>query len=225
MYHSLFTGNLIHLIQRTVLPLVYLLEGIIVGFAGAMPIGPIGILCIKRALTFGKKQGITTGLSGAAADIVYSTVAIFSIKLIADFVALEQYWIRFCGGIAVIAIGTFTIRSHPTSRPITSNKFEHTRLFVSTFLLALSNPVPLFGFVALFSAIGIKSITGENVAPMFFVAGISLGSLIWFTLLANIAHTIRRNITDQKLLIINKIAGLILIVLGVVAAGSSLRGL
>jgi threonine/homoserine/homoserine lactone efflux protein len=201
---------------------MYLLEGIVVGFACAMPIGPIGILCIRRALTFSKKQGILTGLSGAAADIVYVTVALFGIKFIADFVTLEQYSIRFCGGIAVTAMGIFALRSRPTSRLIRSDKFEHTRLFVSTFLLALSNPVPLFGFAAMLSAIGIKNITGEIVAPLLFVTGVFLGSLGWFSMLANVAYAFRGNLSDQKLSIINKIAGLILIVLGVVAAVSSL---
>lgn len=197
----------------------------IVGFVGAMPIGPIGILCIRRSLAFGRKQGIATGLGGATADIIYITVALFSIKFIADFIALEQYSIRFCGGIAVIAIGIFTFRSRPASRLITSNRFEHTRLYASTFLLALSNPVPLLGFAALLSAIGIKYIAGENVSLVFFIAGVFLGSLTWFSLLANTANAIRGNITDQKLSIINKIAGLILIVLGVVAASSSVHGL
>ena len=207
------------------MPLIYLLEGIVVGFVGAMPIGPIGILCIRRALTFGRKQGIVTGLGGAAADIVYVTIALFGVKLVADFVALEQHSIRFCGGIAVLAIGIFVMRSHPTSRVIANNMFEHTRLFVSTFLLALSNPVPLLGFAAMLSAIGIKHIAGETITRILFVAGVFLGSLIWFSLLANVANAMRRTMTDQKLSIINRVAGLVLIVLGLVAASSSLSGL
>jgi threonine/homoserine/homoserine lactone efflux protein len=206
------------------LPLLYLLEGIIVGFVGAMPIGPIGILCIRRALTLGRKQAILTGLGGATADIVYVTIALFGIKLVADFVAVEQYWIRLCGGIGVLAVGIFVVRSHPTSRLITSNRFEHTRLFVSTFLLALSNPVPLLGFAAMLSAIGIKHVAGEAFTRILFVAGVFVGSLIWFSLLANVANAIRRTMSDQKLSIINKIAGVILIVLGIVAVGSSLGG-
>jgi threonine/homoserine/homoserine lactone efflux protein len=207
------------------MPLVYLLEGIVVGFVGAMPIGPIGILCIRRALTFGRKQGIITGLGGATADIAYVTIALFGVKLLADFVAFEQYWIRLCGGIAVFAIGIFVVRSHPTSRPIANNMIEHTRLFLSTFLLALSNPVPLLGFAAMLSAIGIKHLAGDTLTRILFVAGVFLGSLIWFSSLANTANAMRRTMTDQKLSIINKVAGLVLIVLGLVAAGSSLSGL
>jgi threonine/homoserine/homoserine lactone efflux protein len=204
---------------------VYLLEGIAVGFVGAMPIGPIGILCIRRALTFGRKQGIITGLGGATADIVYVTIALFGVKLIADFVALEQYSIRLCGGIAVLVIGIFVMRSRPTSRLITNNMFEHTRLFASTFLLALTNPVPLLGFAAMLSAIGIKHVAEDSLARILFVAGVFFGSLIWFSMLANVANAMRHTMTDQKISIINKVAGLILIVLGLVAAGSSLSGL
>jgi arginine exporter protein ArgO len=83
----------------------------------------------------------------------------------------------------------------------------------------------LFGFAALLTAIGFKSISGESVSLVLFIAGVFLGSLLWFTLLANIANAVRRNITDQKLSIINKVAGMILIVLGIVATGSSLAGL
>ncbi|MGB2869506.1 MAG: LysE family transporter [Bacteroidota bacterium] len=205
--------------------LLYFFEGIAVGFITAMPIGPIGMLCIRRALTFGRKQGIMTGLGGATADIVYVTIGIFSINIIADFVALEQYWIRFCGGIAVIAIGTFTMRSNAASRIITTNKFEHTRIFVSTFLLALTNPLPLFGFTAMLSAIGIRNIGGNTAVLLLIVSGVFVGSLLWFSLLASIAHQIRGRLSDRMLSIINKIAGFILIVLGVIAAGSSLRGL
>jgi arginine exporter protein ArgO len=75
------------------------------------------------------------------------------------------------------------------------------------------------------SAIGIKNITRENVAVILFIMGVFFGSLSWFSLLTNITHAIGRNITDQKVSLINKIAGLILIVLGVVATVSSLRGL
>jgi threonine/homoserine/homoserine lactone efflux protein len=202
-----------------------LFEGIVVGFVGAMPIGPIGILCIRRSIALGRKQGIVTGLAGATADIVYITVALFSIKFVADFVTLEQHAIRLCGGIAVIAIGIVTFLSRPASRSVTKNKFQHSRLYASTFLLALSNPVPLLGFAALLTAIGFKSIAGENVSAVLFVAGVFLGSLLWFSLLANIGSAVRGRITDGKLLIINKIAGVILFLIGVVAAGSSLSGL
>jgi threonine/homoserine/homoserine lactone efflux protein len=196
-----------------------------VGFVGAMPIGPIGILCIRRSLASGRRQGITTGLAGAGADIIYVTAAIFGIKLIADFVTLEQYWIRFCGGIAVLVIGIFTLRSHPSSRRITDKKFEHTRLFLSTFLLALTNPNTLFGFAAIVSAIGFKTIAGDTGTLVLFVAGVFAGSLLWFSMLANLAHAIRKSITDKKLSTVNKIAGVLLIILGIVAAGSSLQGL
>jgi threonine/homoserine/homoserine lactone efflux protein len=206
-------------------PILHLLEGVVVGFVEAMPIGPIGILCIRRSIAFGRKQGVVTGLAGATADIFYITVALFSIRFVADFVALEQHAIRLCGGIAVIVIGIFTFFSRPASHSATSNKFRHTPLYASTFLLALSNPVPLLGFAALLTAIGFKSIAGQDASSVLFIVGVFLGSLLWFLLLANVGHAVRGRLTDGKLMIVNKIAGLILFLIGVAAAGSSLSGL
>lgn len=138
------------------MPVIYLFKGVLVGLATAMPIGPIGILCIRRTLVFGRKQGITTGLGGAAADIIYVTGGIFGINVIADFVAFQQYWIRLCGGIALIVIGIFTARANTASQLHSGDKFRYTGLFASTFLLAVSNPNPLFGFTAIFAAISLR---------------------------------------------------------------------
>ena len=79
--------------------LISLLEGFAIGFLLAMPVGPIGILCIRRTLTYGKYQGLIIGLSGASADIIYALVAAFGVTLISDFITGFQYWIRLAGGV------------------------------------------------------------------------------------------------------------------------------
>ena len=40
----------------------YLLKGIVIGVSIAAPVGPIGLLCIKRSLTHGFRAGLVTGL-------------------------------------------------------------------------------------------------------------------------------------------------------------------
>jgi threonine/homoserine/homoserine lactone efflux protein len=46
-----------------------LLKGLIIGFAIAAPVGPIGILCIQRSLREGFKVGVLTGMGAATADV------------------------------------------------------------------------------------------------------------------------------------------------------------
>jgi len=38
------------------------LKGIFIGFAMAVPVGPIGIMCIRKTLTEGRLRGLIIGL-------------------------------------------------------------------------------------------------------------------------------------------------------------------
>jgi threonine/homoserine/homoserine lactone efflux protein len=46
------------------------LEGILFGFLIAVPVGPIGLLCINRALSGGAAYGLVSGLGIATADAI-----------------------------------------------------------------------------------------------------------------------------------------------------------
>jgi threonine/homoserine/homoserine lactone efflux protein len=190
-----------------------------------MPIGPIGALCIRRSLAFGRTQGVVTETAGATADVVYMTVALFGIRFIADFIALGQHSIRLCGGIAVIANGIVAVLSRPGSGPRTKAKYLLTRLYAPTFLLALSNPVPLLGFAALLPAMGLQDIQREAGSSALFISGVFVGSILWFSLLVNTGHFLRITLTDKKLVLIDKVAGLTLLLFGIVAAASSISAL
>ena len=51
----------------------FLAKGLIIGFSIAAPVGPIGILCIRRCLSQGYWAGFFTGLGAATADALYPT--------------------------------------------------------------------------------------------------------------------------------------------------------
>ncbi len=45
-----------------------LLKGLAIGFSIAAPVGPIGVLVIKRTLSQGRVYGLLSGLGAASAD-------------------------------------------------------------------------------------------------------------------------------------------------------------
>ena len=47
-----------------------LFKGMIIGLSIAAPVGPIGVLCIRRALADGGAAGLLSGLGAATADAV-----------------------------------------------------------------------------------------------------------------------------------------------------------
>ena len=61
------------------------LRGLVVGFAIAAAIGPIGLLCIRRTLVEGAVVGAVSGLGAATADGIYASVAAFGLTAVADF--------------------------------------------------------------------------------------------------------------------------------------------
>ena len=56
---------------------LFLAKGLAIGFAIAAPVGPIGVLCIRRTFADGRLAGFVTGLGAATADAFYGAVAGF----------------------------------------------------------------------------------------------------------------------------------------------------
>ena len=197
--------------------LIYFLEGIVVGFLLATPIGPIGILCVRHTLVYGHRHGIVVGLGGASGDVVYAAVAAFGVSLISAFIAGHQQIFRISGGVFLFIAGIYTLRSSGTVSAKAGSLALHTKVFLSTFLLAITNPVTLFGFVAVFTIIGVKRILLIQLDAVALIIGIFVGSFLWFTALTSLAHQFREKLTNVGLKRVNKIAGSLLMLFGVVA--------
>ena len=204
---------------------LFLLKGIAIGFSLAVPIGPIGILCIRRTLAHDGLRGFVIGLSGATADIVYALVAAFGVSLISDFVLAHQEGMRIAGGLVLLALGIYLVRTTPHTKAPPKQIKNETSVFVSTFFLALTNPMTLFAYAAAFSAIGVEGILGDAASLGLLVGGVFIGALLWFSLLTGLSHLFKKKITAARLNVVNKAAGVLLIIFGLVGLWLGLRGL
>ncbi len=84
-----------------------LARGAVIGFAIATPAGPIGLLCIRRALAQGAAAGIASGV-GAAADTVYGLVAALGLSALAAVLV---------GHAAVLSVVGWTRKASATTGP------------------------------------------------------------------------------------------------------------
>ncbi|MGA7161935.1 MAG: LysE family transporter [Bacteroidota bacterium] len=203
----------------------YFLKGLIIGFSLAAPIGPIGIFCLRGTILHGTRQGFIIGLGGALVDVIYALAAAFGVKLIFDLVISHQQWMRFLGGIMLICAGIYTFRSQPKTNLILNRHFRETGVFVSTFLLALTNPLTLFGYAAAFSAIGVNKIIGDRVLIVLLIGGVFWGSFLWFSFLVWFSHTFKEKITSRGVYIINKVAGSLLVLFGTIGVLYGLKAI
>ena len=184
----------------------------------AAPIGPIGILCIRGVLLHGRRRGYVIGLSGACGDIFYSTAAAFGVKIVFDFIAAHQPVMRLAGGILLMIAGFFIFRNRSKEDALEKSKIGEKGIFVSTFLLALTNPLTLFGYVAAFSTIGVSKVITDNGSILLLIVGAYCGSFLWFSILVMLSHKFKEKAVTFGVVVINKAAGILLIVCGIIAA-------
>ena len=85
------------------------LRGLILGFAIAAPVGPIGLLCIQRTLNNGRVTGLVSGLGAATADAIYGAIAAFGLSLLTAFLVQQQMWLGLAGGLFLCYLGVRTV--------------------------------------------------------------------------------------------------------------------
>jgi threonine/homoserine/homoserine lactone efflux protein len=197
------------------------LKGIFIGFAMAIPIGPIGIMCIRKTLTEGRIRGLIIGLGAATADLLYGCVAAFGITVISSTLESQRIWIRLVGGTLILFLGVRTYRAQPTDPKFQIHSSRMLASYLSTVFLTLTNPLTIFAFIAVFAALGLGSGLGYFSASAL-VAGVFIGSCLWFLLLSSGVTLFRKKLDVVGLRWVNRIAGILIIISGVIAMASLL---
>jgi threonine/homoserine/homoserine lactone efflux protein len=192
------------------------LKGLVIGFSLAAPIGPVGMMCIRRTLADGQLRGLVSGLGAATADSVYAIVAAFGLTLVSNFIVEQEYWIRLIGGILLVALGLRTLLVHAAERTAKNGSNGHASAYVSMFLLTFTNPMTLFAFAVVFAGMGAGSAVGDTLKASFLVAGVFAGSALWFLLITSAVHFYKDKFKVWGLKVINVIAGSFILLCGIV---------
>ncbi len=193
------------------------LKGIILGFSIAAPVGPIGILCIRKTLQFGRFSGLFSGLGAAVADTIFAVIAAFGLTLISDALLAGQFWLRLVGGAFLLYLGWKTFFTKVLDK---SQKISHTNLlhdFISTFFLTITNPMTILAFIAIFAGVGLSSISRSHWESLVLVLGVFLGSALWWLLLSEGVTLFRKNVSEKVMLWINRGAGIMIAAFGIAA--------
>ncbi|PFW76280.1 lysine transporter LysE [Bacillus sp. AFS075960] len=189
----------------------FLLKGLIIGFSIAAPVGPIGILCIRRTLENGRFVGFMSGLGAATADGLYGLIACLSLTVITNYLINQQLWFQLIGGIFLGYLGVKTYKSKPLNTTTKSKNEQNIKAYISTFFLTITNPVTILSFISLFSGIGIANSDIDLMEKLILVLGVFLGSILWWLFLSMVVSLLKKRINAHFLIIINKTSGLILL--------------
>ena len=198
------------------------LRGLVIGFSIAAPVGPIGVLCIRRTLAEGQLYGLVSGLGAATADALYGCVAAFGLTFISGFLIGHKLWLSLIGGLFLLYLGIKTLLSKPAEEAANAESRGLLGAYASTFLLTLTNPVTILSFVAIFAALGLGSTSGSYASALILVLGVFCGSAFWWLLLSGGVGLFRSKFNTRGLLWVNRISGVIIAIFGVSALASLL---
>lgn len=199
-----------------------LLTGIALGVLVAAPVGPVNIICIQRTLERGFMAGFAAGIGAVLADALIAFAAASGLKYISHLIELYETGIQFVGGLILIAFGMLLIQrvnsgKGPTSTDELPSAVGHGWTVPQTFFLTMTNPGAILGMFAVVGGAGTAIGGFENFAEVgLFVAAVAGGSCIWWAGLAAVISRIRHRLTPERLKMINELAGLSLVIFGLV---------
>ena len=193
----------------------FIVSGLIIGFSIAAPVGPIGVLCIRRTLAEGRLHGLISGLGAATADAMYGCIAALGLTFITDVLVQQQVWLRLVGGAFLILLGVKTVLSKPSEKAPSEKRIGLLGAYGSTFFLTITNPVTILSFVAIFAGIGLGSAVADYGSAALLVFAVFMGSALWWLILSGIVSLLRNRVTPLVLRWINRVSGAIIMGFGV----------
>jgi threonine/homoserine/homoserine lactone efflux protein len=197
-----------------------LLRGFLIGISIAAPVGPIGVLCIRRTLSDGKLTGFLSGMGAASADMVYGAVAAFGLTVVSNLLVENAFWLRIIGGGFLLYLGMKTFIEKPADHAARATQSGYFSAYLSTFFLTITNPITILSFAAIFAG---TMLTQETSSPLVLVLGVFLGSAAWWLTLSLGIGWMRNRLTSAHMAWINRISGAIITTFGAFALSTLLK--
>lgn len=209
-------------------PIALAIEGAIIGFLIAVPVGPAAVLCIRRSITVGAVAGYMTGIGAALGDSVFGAVAAFGLSFVEQFVKEREAWLLAIGGVGLCVMGWTTMRHRPRtvgdpvaddSEHRVSTQFQYAS---SSFFITVFNPLTVMAFGAAFAGRNLAGVGASLPDAGLLVAAVFCGALGWWTIICTAAVALRARFTGAGLLWLNRISGAVILAFGVAALVSLL---
>ena len=132
------------------------LKAILIGLAASIPLGPLGIMCIQKALSKGRWAGFAVGLGSSIVDVFYAAIALFSVSFISEFLDRNRDWVMVIGGVIILLIGLQIALKNPIKDLRQPNRSghsgtRHVQDLLRGFLMTIGNPGALVLMLGLFA--------------------------------------------------------------------------
>lgn len=201
-----------------------LLRGVTVGIVSSITVGPVAVLCIKRTLNKSRRSGFISGLGVACADTLMAIIAFFFYSILYSQIEQYKHILSVIGGIFVVIVGVVIFFQKPSQKVKLDGKPSNSywRDFASMFGFTMANFVTIVPYLlAFFAMFGVSSHNGSQdmvslLSSLLIITGFLGGAVLWWFMMTMIINLFRRRFRPHHMRTINRIAGIIICLLGVI---------
>lgn len=210
-----------------------MLKGIIIGIIVSAPMGPVGVMCIRRTLNKGRWHGFMTGIGASVSDLVYATITALGMSFVFDFInnAHNMFFLQVVGSILLFFFGLHTFRTNPHSYranpmdklgsyPVTKSKLAYN--FATGFALAISNPLVILMFVALFARMSFVLPELDFAERVAGYASIWMGAVVWWFAITWLVGKLGSRFDVRGIWLLNRVIGSAVMIFGILGIAYTL---
>lgn len=199
--------------------LLLFLRGAVIGFSLAAPVGPIGVLTIRRTLAHGRLTGLVSGLGTATADALYGLIGALGLTSVTLLLTAQASWLNLIGGgfLCYLGVRTFIARPSVVTDGAETRGLGLAGAFVSAFALTLTNPASILAFAVIFAGLNADVAAASSMAAVSVVAGVFVGSAAWWLVLSTVTGWLRGRLDTAALIWVNRASGVIIVAFGLFA--------
>jgi len=199
------------------------MNGGMMGLAISAVVGPVAILCLKKACTIGFKSGVAIGIGASIANMLFGFVAFWGLGAVSSLLLEHADLLRIFGGIFLIYLGykSFQLKDIECVDTQTVNNTTYVHDAMIAFVLTLTSPITILVFLSFCSAFGITSLSLHEA--LLATVGVGLGSFAWWVLLTLFGIFIRKKMGTSVIKTINMVSGIVIIIFGIVSVAYGLK--
>lgn len=195
-----------------------LFTGVAIGLAVTAPLGPVNILVIRSAIRRGFPAAFLVGLGAVAGDLVYAIAAAYGISWVSHLIEAYALPLMIAGGLLLVVTGVWLARKRIDLSAVAADEPQTAKSIgkmLAAFGLTISNPGEFFGFLAIFGTMsGVLRLHEDATRPPTVVAGVALGSILWWLFLSFLVSRFRTRISETMLVRIGRWTGVLIAAFG-----------
>lgn len=189
-------------------------KAIILGMVNSAPIGPVGLLCLRKNLVADRRTGLCAGLGMAVAYAIIAFCVIVGLKVISRFLDDHETPLQLGGGVLLIAMGWRGLAARPGEFDGSAETRRYLREFSASFAMTLCNPVPFASFALILTTFRILGTPANLVVDLLFAIGVFTGAMLFWWVVNEVLHQVKQRSPESMTEQIHRATSILLLAMG-----------